>query len=224
MRRIRAKTRSKVIGRIVIVRARPYRRCGLVRFPFILRGDTNGTRVLFRVAIVANRGVIRKIILVLRPNNGDDEERWGFLGVARVRTTYRPDRVFHLSMYVHVLLHAVVAIAINVLSKEVREGLVLMFFPGRVVARSTAVSSILNLFNSVHFIQLRVGFVPSTTRLVHNVVFRASATRLHEAMVNTRPRYVRVRLSRLQRAIPIHVVQVAIPVELVRDSTVHVIF
>lgn len=224
MRRISTKTRGGLICRIIFIRTNTSRRNRCIRLPLVLRRNTNGTSVLLRIAVVTNRSIIRKIILVFRSTNRNNKNGRTIIRVTRVRTTNGPNRIFHLTMNVRILLNAVMTITINILSKNMDQGLVLMLFPRRVVARTSTVSSVLNLLNSIHLIQLRVRFITSTAGFINNVMFRVSTTRVHEAMVNTRTRDVRIRLTRLKGTVTVTIMKITITMALVGNGTMEIVF
>lgn len=128
---------------------------------------------------------------MLCATNGHDQDGGATIRITRVRASRCPDRIIYLAVNVRIFLYAMVTITVHVLSEAMCKRFVLLT-PMAVMARSSAVSSVFHLFDGVHLIKLRVRLVSSPPRFIYHIVLRVSATGVIEAVVDARPRYVRV--------------------------------
>ena len=195
-----------------------------VHLPLVLHEGAGNAYILLHIAVIARHDIVQGVVLILQSAREGGGGEKAVVHVAHVHAACHPRQVVRLAVGVHVLLCAVVAVAVGVLDRAVQGDFMLILAPEEVVTQSAAVNDVLGLLGDVRLVGLKVELVAAAAELVGGVIFQVDAAEMRGTVVGAEAEGVHVQLAQFGETVAVTVVRIAVAVAFVEGDAVGVVF
>ena len=174
--------------------------------------------------MIARHDIVHGVVLILQSarKGGGGEE--AVVHIAYVHAACHPGQVVRLAVGVHILLRAVVAVAVGVLDRAVQRYFMLILAPEEVVTQSAAVDDVPGLLGDVRFVRLKVELVAAAAEFVGSVILQVDAAEMRGTVIGAEAESIHVQLAQFGETVTVAVVRIAVAVAFVEGDSIGIVF
>ena len=224
IKQVDAGTEYQLVYQVVLIQTGADEHGQHIHLPLVLHEGAGDAYILPHVAVIARHDIMHGVVLILQSarKGGGGEE--AVVHIAYVHAACHPGQVVRLAVGVHILLCAVVAVAVGVLDRAVQRYFMLILAPEEVVAQSAAVDDVPGLLGDVRFVRLKVELVAAAAEFVGSVILQVDAAEMRGTVIGAEAESIHVQLAQFGETVTVAVVRIAVAVAFVEGDSIGIVF